>query len=309
MDAAARIFDRRLLRIRRDRAAAALGGHEFLHREVGQRLADRLHDINHTFATVLDLGCRDGLLGRMIAGREGLQALVHCDLSPVMARRADALALAGDEEALPFKPGAFDLILSNLSLHWVNDLPGALAQIRMALRPDGLFLAALLGGATLRELRASLTEAEIEEAGGASPRISPFADLRDAGALLQRAGFALPVADIDRITVTYESPLQLIHDLHGMGESNAVRAQQRGFVRRNVLPRAAALYQARYGMKDGRVPATFEVIYMHGWAPHSSQQKPLRPGSAATRLAAVLDGEEHGTGEQARPAHQSGNTK
>jgi SAM-dependent methyltransferase len=195
-----------------------------------------------------------------------------------------------------------------MSLHWVNDLPGTLAQIRAALRPDGLFLAAMLGGETLHELRACLMEAELQESGGVSPRVSPFAELRDAGALLQRAGFALPVADRDRITVTYETPLKLLADLRGMGESNAVHERPRGFTKRSVLFRAAALYQERHGADDGRIPASFEVIYMHGWAPHQSQQQPLRPGSAAAPLAAALGGDEQSAGEKTRPARQIGKT-
>jgi NADH dehydrogenase [ubiquinone] 1 alpha subcomplex assembly factor 5 len=306
MDAAARIFDRRLHRIRRDRAAARAGDREFLHREVALRLADRLEDVRRTFSVALDLGCRDGTLSRMIEGRSGVRSIVRCDLSPAMARRAGPLSLAGDEEALPFGPASFDLVVSSLSLHWVNDLPGALTQIRMALKPDGLFLAAMLGGETLRELRTCLLEAEAQETGGASPRVSPFADLRDAGALLQRAGFALPVADLDRILVTYESPLDLLRDLRGMGESNAVHEQARGLARREVLLRAATLYQERYGMENGRVPATFEVIFMHGWAPHHSQQQPLRPGSAGSRLADALGDQERSAGEPARPANPRG---
>jgi SAM-dependent methyltransferase len=308
MDAATRIFDRRLLRIRRDRAATASGDHDFLHREIAQRLADRLHDIRHAFPVALDLGCRNGLLRQRIEGNNGIRTLVQCDMSPAMARRAGPLALAADEETLPFAPGAFDLILSNMSLHWVNDLPGTLAQIRAALRPDGLFLAAMLGGETLHELRACLMEAELQESGGVSPRVSPFAELRDAGALLQRAGFALPVADRDRITVTYETPLKLLADLRGMGESNAVHERPRGFTKRSVLFRAAALYQERHGADDGRIPASFEVIYMHGWAPHQSQQQPLRPGSAAAPLAAALGGDEQSAGEKTRPARQIGKT-
>jgi len=302
MDAAALIFDRHLVRVRRDRAAAE-GDCDFLHTEIAQRLADRLDDIRHDFPVALDLGCRNGSLTRRIERRYGITTLLRCDLSPAMARRAGPLALAGDEEALPFGPASFDLVISNLSLHWVNDLPGALAQIRMALKPNGLFLAAMLGGETLHELRACLLEAEIEETGGGSPRVSPFAELRDAGALLQRAGFALPVADLDRITVTYDTPLKLLNDLRGMGESNAVHERPRGLARRNVLFRAMTLYQDRYGQPDGRIPATFDVLFMHGWSPHRSQQKPLRPGAAGTRLAAALNGEERSAGERAHPAN------
>ncbi|MCH8154628.1 MAG: methyltransferase domain-containing protein, partial [Proteobacteria bacterium] len=200
------VFDRALLRRRRDRAAAGLRAHDFLFAEAAERLADRLDDVTRKFAFALDLGCHDGTLSRVLAGRGGIETLVQCDLSPAMARAAatnGAPTLAADEEALPFAPESFDLIVSVLGLHWVNDLPGALIQIRRALKPDGLFLGALLGGATLTELRTALIEAELAEEGGASPRVAPFAELRDAGGLLQRAGFALPGADSDRIAVSY----------------------------------------------------------------------------------------------------------
>ena len=211
------IFDRRLLRRRRARAAA-LGGETALLREVAERLADRLDDINRRFPLALDLGCRGGTLARTLKGRGGVETLVQSDLAPEMAARAAGTgrpALAADEEFLPFGAEAFDLVLSCLSLHWVNDLPGALVQIRHALKPDGLFLAALLGGETLTELRQALLEAELEVEGGASPRVSPFADLRDLGGLLQRSGFALPVADLDSITFEYETPFALVRDLGG----------------------------------------------------------------------------------------------
>ena len=226
------------------------------------------------------------------------------ELAPEMAARAVAdggLALAADEEFLPFGAGSFDLVLSCLSLHWVNDLPGALLQIRHALKPDGLFLAALLGGETLTELRQALLEAELEVEGGASPRVSPFADLRDLGGLLQRAGFALPVADLDSLTLDYESPFALAQDLRVLGETNAVAAQRRGTSRRETLLKAAAIYQTRHGRPDGRIPASFQVLYLTGWAPHASQQQPLAPGSARTRLAAALDSEERPAGEAALP--------
>ncbi len=297
------IFDRGLLRRRRARAAA-LGGETGLLREVAERLADRLDDVNRSFPLALDLGCRSGTLARSLNGRGGVQTLVQSDLAPEMAARAVAdggLALAADEEFLPFGAGSFDLVLSCLSLHWVNDLPGALLQIRHALKPDGLFLAALLGGETLTELRQALLEAELEVEGGASPRVSPFADLRDLGGLLQRAGFALPVADLDSLTLDYESPFALAQDLRVLGETNAVAAQRRGTSRRETLLKAAAIYQTRHGRPDGRIPASFQVLYLTGWAPHASQQQPLAPGSARTRLAAALDSEERPAGEAALP--------
>ena len=296
------IFDRGLLRRRRARAAG-LGGETALLREVAERLADRLDDINRRFPLGLDLGCHSGTLARILKGRGGVETLVQSDLAPEMARQAagGGPVLAADEEFLPFGAESFDLILSCLSLHWVNDLPGALVQIRHALKPDGLFLAALLGGETLKELRQALMEAELEVEGGASPRVSPFADLRDLGALLQRAGFALPVADLDNLTLDYPNAFELVQDLRALGETNAVAAQRRGASRRETLLRAVTLYQARHGRPDGRIPASFQVLYLTGWAPHASQQQPLAPGSARSRLAEALGTEEHSAGETARP--------
>lgn len=287
-----RIFDRRAVRAHRDRAANTLDEHAFLIEEVAERLADRLLDVRRRFPVALDLGCHTGQLGRILAGRGGVETLVQCDLSEAMARRAGGLALAADEEFLPFAPGSFDLVLSCLSLHWVNDLPGALLQIRRALKPDGLFLGAMLGGETLAELRQSLMEAELAEEGGVGPRVSPFADVRDAGGLLQRAGLALPVADLDTITVRYENPLRLLADLRGMGEGNAVLERRKGFSRRATLMRALAHYQDQFAGADGRVPATFQVVTLTGWAPHESQQQPLAPGSGRVSLANVLRKDE-----------------
>jgi NADH dehydrogenase [ubiquinone] 1 alpha subcomplex assembly factor 5 len=307
MDEETSPFERRAVRQHRERAAAGLAHHDFLFREVGERLLDRLDDVTHRFPLALDLGCHGGELGRLLAGRGGIERLVQLDLSFAMALRArDAaapegagLTLVADEEMLPITPQSLDLVLSNLSLHWVNDLPGALIQIRAALKPDGLFLAAMLGGESLAELRTALIEAELEEEGGASPRLSPFADLRDAAGLLQRAGFALPLADRDEITVSYPDALALMRDLRGMGETNAVRERRRGFSRRATLLRAAAIYGERFGGSDGRIPARFQVVYLTGWAPHAAQQQPLRPGSAKTRLADALGTVERPAGDRA----------
>ncbi|HUI16345.1 MAG TPA: methyltransferase domain-containing protein [Alphaproteobacteria bacterium] len=292
------VFDRRLVRRRRERAAARLEQHDFLFREVAERLVDRLGDTKRRFSLALELGRRGPALGRLALGKSGIERLVALAPAHGLVRDADATAVVADEEALPFADSSFDLILSSLALHWVNDLPGALIQACRALKPDGLFLAALFGGETLRELRAALLEAEIEVEGGAGPRVSPFADVRDAGSLLQRAGLALPVVDRDAITVTYPDALALMRDLRGMGETNAVAAQRRSFSRRATLLRAAAIYEERFAGPDGRVPATFEVIYLTGWAPHGSQQKALKPGSAAARLAAALDSEERPAGDK-----------
>jgi NADH dehydrogenase [ubiquinone] 1 alpha subcomplex assembly factor 5 len=297
------VFNRQTVRRHRERAAARFDEHDFLFAEVADRLADRLDDIRRRFTVALDLGCHDGVLGRTLAGRGGIETLIQSDLSPAMAALAAtaASALAADEEFLPFAGEAFDLVLSCLSLHWVNDLPGALVQARRCLKPDGLFLAAMLGGDTLHELRTVLAEAEAAVDGGLSPRVAPVADVRDMGDLLARAGFALPVADTDTITVSYPDAFALMRDLRAMGESNAVAEQRKGFTSRALIMEAAARYQAQFGDADGRVPATFQVIYLTAWAPDVSQQQPLRPGSATGRLADALGTEEVPAGDKAQP--------
>ena len=287
----ARIFDRRLLRRRRDRAAHDLRAHDFLLTEMAERLCDRLSDVARVFPLALDLGARDGILARQLKGRGGIETLIQSDGSMVNARELDdedGHALVVDEELLPFKAQSFDAILSNLSLHWVNDLPGALVQVRDALKPDGLFLASLFGADTLIELRTALMEAEIAETGGASPRVSPFADLRDAAGLLQRAGFALPVADADTVTVTYGDFFALLRDLRGMGETNLLVDRLKRPTRRTVFARAAAIYQERFADAQGRLTATFQVLFLTGWAPDPSQQQPARRGSGKTSLKDFL---------------------
>jgi len=214
--------------------------------------------------------------------------LVQCDLSPAMLGQAEGIRLAVDEEVLPFADGQFDLIISNLSLHWVNDLPGAFSQIRRALKPDGLFLCAMLGGGTLDELRQSLMAGEIAAKGGASPRVSPFVDPHDAGALMQRAGFALPVVDTDQIVLSYANPFAMMAELRGLGEGNAVAERQQHFTPRAVIEAAARHYHQNYGDDDDRIPATFQIITLTGWAPHESQQQPLPRGSGQTPLGDVL---------------------
>jgi SAM-dependent methyltransferase len=284
------VFDRRVLRRRRDRAATGLDGHDFLLLEIGERLADRLSDIRRTFEVALDLGCHRGELGRLLGGRGGIATLVHADLSPAMVARVPAPAVVADEEWLPFRPASFDLVLSLLNLHWVNDLPGALAQIRAALKPDGLFLAALFGGETLKELRQAWMTAEMAIEGGAGPRVSPFADVRDAGALLQRAGFALPLVDTETLTVMYREPLALMADLRAMGETNAVNLRRRTFTRRATVAEAMAGYARSFAGADDRVPATFQILYLTAWAPAPTQPRPLRRGSATQSLAQALAG-------------------
>lgn len=261
------IFDRLAVRRHRDRAAARLDAHDFLLCEVGERLCDRLEDVRRRFERALDLGCHGGQLGRLLRGRGGIARLVQAELSAAMLARAGGTRVVACEEVQPFAAHNFDLVLSCLSLHWVNDLPGALRQIRYALKPDGLFLGAMLGGRTLSELREALGGAEIACEGGLSPRLSPLTEIRDAGNLLQRAGFALAVADAEMITVRYADPLALLHDLRGMGETNAAHGRRRGFLARRTLAEALRLYRERFGGDDGRVPASFEVIFLTGWAP------------------------------------------
>jgi SAM-dependent methyltransferase len=257
--------------------------------------------MRRSFPLALDLGCHAGQTAEAIRGVRGVETVVRADLSPEMASCAGLPALAADEERLPFAPGRFDLIVSNLSLHWVNDLPGALIQIRQALKPDGLFLAAMLGGETLFELRRAFMEAELEITSGISPRVSPMAELRDGGSLMQRAGFALPVVDSESFTATYSDPFALMTELRGMGEANAVLSRTRTPLKRVLLAEMARRYVELFAEPDGRIPATFQVIHLTGWAPDEAQQKPLRPGAAKTRLADALGASEISAGGLARP--------
>jgi len=293
------VFDRATLRQRRERAARHWDNHAFLKREIATRLVERLDDVRRRFVTALDLGCHGDEIATALGGQETVQTLVRADLGLGFARTAQGPTVVADEEALPFAPQSFELVLSAMDLHWVNDLPGALIQIARILKPDGLFLGAMLGGGTLWQLRQALTAAESEVESGLSPRVSPFADLRDAAGLLQRAGFALPVADSETIDVEYENALALMRDLGAMGESNLVAERRRGFSRRATLLRAAEIYGERFALPSGRVAASFEVLFLHGWAPHASQPKALRPGSAAHRLAEALGTTEISTGEKA----------
>lgn len=292
------IFDRQLVSRHRDRAAATLEHHGFLFDEIAARLCDRLDDVSRHFPMTLDLGCHDGTLGHRILGAGRCDHLVSADLSRRLVTRAPGLRLVADEEWLPFAPGSFDLVASAGSLHWVNDLPGALVQIRDALKPDGLFMASLIGGGTLIELRQSFLAAEARIEGSASLHVSPFVDLRDAAGLMQRAGFAMPVVDLETVNVTYPDILALMHDLRGMGEANALAARRRSPMPRQTLAALAEEYQTRFGLPDGRIPATFEIVTLTGWAPGPDQPVPKRPGSAKARLADALGTVEIGTGEK-----------
>lgn len=287
------LFDRALHRRRLDRAAPIYA--DFLKRRAAEDAVFRLETIMRRFPLAVDLGARSGAFAQALAAsdaRDKLDLLIETDLSEAMLGR-QGVRLVADEEQLPFKPSSLDLVVSTLSLHWTNDLVGALIQARLALKPDGLFIGGFFGGATLTELRQSLLAAEAELSGGAAMRISPFADAADGGSLLQRAGFALPVTDVDRVTVRYAHPVELLRDLRAMGETNVLIDRSRRPLTRKVLGRALELYGERFGEGDGRVRATFEIITVTGWSPHESQQKPLRPGSAKMRLADALGVTEH----------------
>src|SRR5499426_2381162 len=312
------VFDRRRQRTHRMRAAA-LGPSTFLIERVAEDLSDRLATVLRRFEYALDLGTPTDAVRRVLAASGKVGTIIAADAlaggAAVSRRRVrgsvkqgeqtsegilDAqLVVAADEEALPFRDASLDLVVSALALQFVNDLPGTLIQIRRALVPDGLLLAALAGGDTLTELRQAFAAAEAEIEGGASPRVVPFADVRDMGALLQRAGFALPVTDVDRVTVRYPSPIALLQDLRRMGAANPLIERSRRPLKRATLTRMVELYGERFSDRDGRVRATFELIWLSGWAPHASQQKPLAPGSAQVRLADALGTKEIPTGEKA----------
>ena len=282
------IFDRVILAQKRARAASLPDDTRFLLSYTAQQLLERLTDIKRKFPNALQIGGRDDeVFSKDLCAQAGIQNLVKIDLTPAL--NPDRVV---DEEFLPFEPNIFDLIISNLCLHSTNDLPGVLIQARRALKPDGLFIASMFGGETLRELRESLMQGEMAISGGISPRVMPFADKPQMGDLLQRAGFALPVVDSDIVTVTYGDIIKLMHDLRGMGETNIVKNRSRSFMRRDMLAAAAAYYADHFSNHNGRLEASFEIIFLIGWSPHESQQKPLKPGSAQVRLADALGGTE-----------------
>lgn len=302
MSDASAIFDRKLLARRRERAAPSAHDHTFLLDRVADDFAERLAIVRREFPLALDLGAATGGISRALECVPSIGLVIEADLSlRLLEGRPGNLRAVIDEEALPFADASLDLVVSGLALQLVNDVPGALVQIRRALKPDGLLLAAVLGGQTLHELRTSWVEAEAEVLGGASPRVAPFAEVRDLGALLQRAGFALPVVDSDVVSVAYASPLELMRDVKAMGASNPLLARSRVPVSRRLLARAAEIYADRFGRADGRIEATFEIITLTAWVPHPSQPRPLRPGSASTRLAAALGVAEHALPRDAPP--------
>jgi SAM-dependent methyltransferase len=297
MSAGPTIFDRKLLRARQ-RRARALGPETFLIDRVADELGERLAAVLRTFERAADLGTPTAAARQVLAdsGKVGMIVSASPEGAP---RNAASLDVAADEEALPFADGSLDLVVSALALQFVNDLPGTLVQIRRALKPDGLLLAALIGGDTLSELREAFAAAESEIEGGVSPRVAPFADIRELGALLQRAGFALPVVDSDRLTVRYKTVFALMRDLRRMGATNVLAQRRRAPLKRATLQRMTEIYAERFADADGRLRATFEIAWLSGWAPHASQQKPLKPGSATQRLADALGAKEISTGEKA----------
>jgi SAM-dependent methyltransferase len=283
------VFDRALVRRRLARALTGTYA-DFLLARAAEDLKERLATVLRTFPLALDVGTPTPAAVAALVDKA--ETIVR--LSPV----PEPGAALGDEERLPFAGERFDLAVSLLALQSVNDLPGALVQIRRALKPDGLFIGCLLGGSTLSELRQAFTQAEAEVEGGASPRVAPFADVRELGSLLQRAGFALPVTDSEVVRVRYANPFALMRDLRAMGLTNALHDRRRRPLRRTTLVRAASLYGERFADPDGRIAATFELVWLSGWAPHESQQKPLQPGSARMRLADALGATERGAGQE-----------
>uniref|UniRef100_A0A1B6C9K2 Arginine-hydroxylase NDUFAF5, mitochondrial n=1 Tax=Clastoptera arizonana TaxID=38151 RepID=A0A1B6C9K2_9HEMI len=289
-DSPMNIFDRNAKIIQKERASLSpdIELYDYLKEEVGYRLADRVFDIKRTFKCAVDLGCNRGFVSRHIL-RESVEKLIMCDSSPSLLKQAKlpeegviTEKIVVDEENLPFEPESLDLVISNLSLHWVNNLPGTFAQIMQCLKKDGVFMACVFGGDTLFELRCSLQLAELERVGGISPHISPFTEVRDIGSLLTRAGFTMLTVDSDEIVVGYPSMFELMLDLKGMGESNAARNRSLHLSREKMFA-AAAIYNELYG-KDGQIPATFHILYMLGWKPDPSQPKPLARGSGEVSL-------------------------
>lgn len=283
MTDAPEIFDHALLR-RRQKRALAQGATDFLLAYVVEELLARLSAVQREFRAAIDFGGPSPMLARALEqpGRDVLR------VSDDPAFAGAGRFLLADGETLPVAPGSADLVVSALALQWVNDLPGLFAQIRRALKPDGLLLASLIGNASLSELRASFTAAEAEMEGGASPRVAPFGDVRELGRLMQRAGFALPVVDFETLTVRYDSMFGLMADLRAMGATNALSSRARKPLRRATLMRAAEIYAERFSDPDGRVRASFDIVWLSGWAPHESQQKPAARGSAQMSLEEAL---------------------
>ncbi|APH73914.1 methyltransferase domain-containing protein [Aquibium oceanicum] len=282
------------LAVRRKRRAlsAAIAGADFLMRRAAEDLEERLGAVERNFASAAAIHCVTPHAADVLAASPKVGEVTRVEADPAFLKGADGVVASGD--ALGLAPESLDLAVSLLALHEANDLPGQLIQIRRALRPDGLFLACLAGAGTLSELRESLLAAETELTGGASPRVFPFADVRDVGALLQRAGFALPVADVETVTVRYADMFALLRDLRAMGATNVLAGRLRRPTRREVFLRAAELYAQRHGDPDGRVRATFSIVWLSGWAPHESQARPAKRGSANVSLERFLNQDKPG---------------
>ncbi|QCI69149.1 methyltransferase domain-containing protein [Phreatobacter stygius] len=293
---APRQFDPALLGQRRRRAARGEPA-DFLLRHVAEDLADRLMLVQRQFSRIVDLGSPTDAV-RQALGERGMAMAIGTETVPALGSRRARPVVVSQPDALPFAAGSLDLVVSGLALQLVDDLPGVFVQVRRALKPDGLFLAALLGGETLTELRQAFAEAESEVEGGISPRVAPFADIRDIGGLLQRAGFALPVTDTDKLTVRYGDVFALMRDLRAMGAANPLVDRRTTPLKRRTLLRMAEIYHQRFADPDGRIRATFQIITLSGWAPHESQQQPLKPGSAKARLADALKTIEMPTGDK-----------
>ncbi len=279
MNAPPVIFDHRLIRTRRERSGSAFAAHDFLHRRAMNDIIDRLETVTRTFPLAAFFGAAS--LTEMLTPSCGVGSLFSVDLATSRLDPANAPALVADQERSPFAPNSFDLIVSVLTLHHANDLVGALSQARAALKPDGLFIAALFGEDTLKDLRTAFYTAETEIVGGVSPRVAPFASVRDLGSALQRAGFALPVADIDRVQVRYQNPMRLIEDLRGMGETNALMDRSRSLTR-TIFAQTMSHFEQQGGI------AGFDIVYLTGWSPHEDQQKPLKPGAAKQSLQTAI---------------------
>jgi len=295
------VFDRPAVR-RNLHRAKKLGRATFLIDRAAEDLCDRLSVVLRRFELAVDLASPTDAVRRRLRGTELVSTIIAvADSASVDLPAADDdLRIVADAEALPLREESLDLVVSALALQFVNDLPGTFVQVRRALKPDGLFLAALIGGDSLIELRQAFAAAEAELEHGASPRIAPFADVRAIGMLLQRAGFALPVTDVERFGARYETPFALMEDLRRMGATNALAERRRKPLRRGTTMRMAEIYEERFSDPDGRVRATFDVVWLSGWKPHASQQQPLRPGSAKARLADALGAREIPAGDKAR---------
>ncbi|MCC3861806.1 methyltransferase domain-containing protein [Pseudemcibacter aquimaris] len=280
----AQIFNRGLLKLRRDQAAKNFDNHDFLNREITLRQLDNLDDIKREFKLVLNMGGHQEPMQSYFKD----STVLNTDLSDKMLNKSPFHNIQADEEFIPVKPGCLDLVFSILNLHSINDLPGTLIQILHSLKPDGLFVGAAFGGETLHELRASMMKADMDALGGIRPHVSPFMDVRDAGGLLQRAGFALPVVSTERITVNYDNAFKLMKELKGMAENNILAKTFKGLTKPSLMMKVAEHYQNDFADINGRIPATFDILYFKGWAPHESQQKPLKPGSAKMSLTDAL---------------------